>query len=106
MARSDSQLPKVLTETEYFVLSALVPTPLYGYRIVKEIEDRTRGDVKLSLASLYDALHRLQEVGLIEEFGQEVVDGRARKTYRLTAVGESALTRNSASYVCRSRKSR
>ena len=63
MKRESVRRQGSVTDNEYFVLKALIPNPLYGYRVIKEIEARTLGQVKLSVASLYDTLHRLQTAG-------------------------------------------
>ncbi len=85
-------MPKIITDNDYFVLTALVPDPLHGYQIVKEIDRRTDGEKKLSLASLYDTIRKLEQSGLIQLVGEpEVVDGRARKTYEITASGGDAI---------------
>lgn len=82
-----------VTDNEYLVLKALIPDPLHGYGVIKEIEARTQGEVKLSITSLYAALHRLQTAGLTKVVGDEIVDGRARKTYEITSLGDEAIAR-------------
>ena len=81
-----------VTDNQYLVLKALVPGPLHGYAIRKVIQDGTEGKLKLSLATLYDALHRLLEDGLIQRHGDKVIQGRVRRTYRITGLGERATT--------------
>ena len=74
------------------MLKALLPGPSYGYAIRKEIIGITGGDKKLSLATLYDALHRLLDDGLIDRAEDKVIDGRTRRTFRILGVGELALS--------------
>lgn len=76
------------------ILLALSDRPRHGYAIVQEIERRTRGSVRLGTGTLYTALKRLREDGLIEEAGdpEEAEAGaRRRRTYRLTRRGRTAL---------------
>ncbi len=91
MKRESGRRHGSLTDNEYFVLKALSSSPLYGYRVIKEVETRTLGEVRLSMASLYDALHRLQTAGLVEQVGDEIVDGRVRRMYEITGYGEEAI---------------
>jgi PadR family transcriptional regulator PadR len=80
-----------ISENEYYILNALVREPLYGYAIRREVERITDGRKKLSLATLYDALHRLFQEQLIERKGDEQVGGRIRRNYRITEAGRQAL---------------
>ncbi len=91
MKRERARRHNSVTDNEYFVLKALIPNPLYGYRVIKEIEARTLGAVRLSVASLYDTLHRLETAGLVKQLGDEIVDGRVRRTYEITGGGEEAV---------------
>jgi DNA-binding PadR family transcriptional regulator len=75
----------------YFVLAALLDGPLHGYAIVKRATQLSQGTVTLAAGTLYGALDRLAGEGLVAEDGQEIVAGRARRYYRLTDAGRSAL---------------
>lgn len=85
-----------MTEPTYFTLAALIDGPLHGYGIVKRAEEISGGTVRLRVGTLYGALERLLEQGLVEPAGEEVVDGRARRYYRLTGDGEAELRSESA----------
>jgi len=85
-----------VTDTEYYVLAALARGSRYGYAIRVEVERMTGGEKRLSLATLYDALHRLFQSGLIERGDDEQVGGRIRRTYRVAGAGEEALQRKYA----------
>lgn len=67
------------------VLSSLADGPKHGYALTKDIE--TFAGVHLAPGTLYAALDRLVERGLIE--GLEAV-GR-RRPYKITAVGATSL---------------
>ena len=75
----------------FLILSALAPTPLHGYAVIKEVarlsDDRTR----LAAGTLYAALDRLCDEGLVQVDREETVDGRLRRYYRLTDPGIAAL---------------
>jgi PadR family transcriptional regulator PadR len=85
-----------MREATYFILAALQGTPRHGYAIISFAADSSGGRVKLSTGTLYTALDRLSTAGLIETDRQEVVDGRARRYYRLTDVGMAALLTEAA----------
>ncbi len=82
-----------LTETTYFILLSLAPGPRHGYAIMKDVRQLSRGRVALSTGTLYSALKRLLDEGWIDraEAQQEPVDGRGRKDYRLTPLGQRIL---------------
>ena len=81
-----------ISDLQYLVLNSLIPNPLYGYAIRREVKDRTEGQIEPSLATLYDILHRSLEDGLIERAEDVVIDGRLRRTYRITSLGEKAMS--------------
>ncbi|WP_445270768.1 PadR family transcriptional regulator [Streptomyces sp. DSM 41634] len=80
-----------LTESQYFILAALQEGPLHGYGIIKAAEQATDGRVKLAVGTLYGALDRMERSGWIAADHEEIVDGRARRYYRLTEDGDGAL---------------
>jgi len=80
-----------MTGQAFFVLTALADGPRHGYGIVHEVEELSRGRVKLKIGSLYGVLDRLATEGLIEPDRDEPHDGRLRRYYRLTRDGRCAL---------------
>ena len=84
----ESQLP--LAPATFQILLALVDSERHGYAIMKEVTTRTEGAVRLGPGTLYGALKRLLEAGLVEEGGEradpELGDDR-RRYYRLTKLG-------------------
>lgn len=68
-----------------WVLSSLADGPKHGYALINDIEEFA--GVRLQPGTLYAALTRLVEAGLIEPTGP---DGR-RQPYRLTPAGAEAL---------------
>ncbi len=79
-----------LTPPVFHILLAISDGARHGYAIIKEVEVRSQGDVRLSTGTLYAAIKRLLGDGLIEETdsGKAVanVDER-RRYYCLTALG-------------------
>jgi len=65
---------------------------MYGYLIIKELERRSQGYFKFKEGTLYPALHRLEEVGLIRGEWQALPNGRQRRYYHITAKGLRRLT--------------
>jgi len=84
----DSFLP--LTPAVFHILVALGDGESHGYAIMQDILSRTRGSVRLSPGTLYGAVGRLLEDGLIEELDERSdpkLDDTRRRYYRLTNLG-------------------
>jgi PadR family transcriptional regulator PadR len=80
---------------DVILLSVLEAGPAYGYAIVSKLEQWTGGELNLSDGTIYPALHRLENAGLLES--HHVVEaGRRRRIYSLTDRGrvESARLRD------------
>lgn len=81
-----------LQEATLLILLALADVPRHGYAILKEVEALSQGRVVFSTGTLYGALARLLDQGLVERFEDEDrATGRGRKTYRLTSLGRGVL---------------
>jgi PadR family transcriptional regulator PadR len=61
--------------------------PMYGYQIIKELEQRSQGYFKFKEGTLYPALHRLEEAGLLGGRWQTLPNGRQRRYYHITEKG-------------------
>jgi len=88
---ADAFLP--LPVAEYHILVTLADVTKHGYGIMTEVEARTHGDVRLGPGTLYSALRRMSERGLIEEAGPPRRDGggERRLFYRITALGRDVV---------------
>ena len=87
-SESETNLP--LTPAMFHVLLALAGEDLHGYAILKEVELRTAGEVKLSTGTLYGIIKRLLNDGLVVELRQRPAaadDDERRRDYRLTPKG-------------------
>ncbi|HVF40017.1 MAG TPA: PadR family transcriptional regulator [Gemmatimonadaceae bacterium] len=83
------QQHEALTPLSAAILFALADGASHGYAIIKEIEDLTDGDMRPNTGSMYLALHRLLEEGLITESSGPGEDAR-RRYYRLSETGRAA----------------
>lgn len=80
-----------MTEQALYILASLVQGEAHGYGIARDAEELSDGRVRLTAGTLYGALKRLGEEGLVEPAGEREVQGRRRRYYRLTASGRVAL---------------
>ena len=82
---SDSVLP--LTPISFEVLLALLEGELHGYAILQAVEGRLAGKLPLRTGTMYRALARLMDEGLIERVGRDSDEDPRRRYYRITAFG-------------------
>ncbi len=80
-----------LRRPTYFILAALLDGPLHGYGVIKRVEELSDGELRLRAGTLYAALDRLSDQGLVMPDHEEVVSGRLRRYYRLTPEGGATL---------------
>ena len=84
-----AELP--LTAPLFHVLVSLADEDRHGYAIIKDVEDRTSGDVRLSTGTLYGIIKRLLADGWIAEARtRRSDDDERRRYYRLTPAGRDA----------------
>ncbi|MGD8202438.1 PadR family transcriptional regulator [Ornithinimicrobium sp. W1679] len=81
-----------LREPSFLILTALVNQPLHGYALLEAVEEASGGRVRLAVGSLYATLDRMAAQGWVAVAEEEVVNGRLRRTYEITAAGKSVLT--------------
>ena len=88
LASAEGQLP--LTPAVFHILLALADQDRHGYAIILDIAERTGGAMRLGTGTLYTAISRLLDGGLIEEPDERPdadQDDERRRYYRLTAFG-------------------
>jgi DNA-binding PadR family transcriptional regulator len=86
---AEGHLP--LTHVVYHVLLSLSGAARHGYGIIKDVEDRTGGRLVLEAGTLYAAIKRLRDDGLLDERdGPPDADAR-RRYYGLTELGTTVL---------------
>ena len=69
------------------LLCLIAQQPMYGYRIIKELEKMSEGYFKFKEGTLYPALHRLERADLILGRWQMLPSGQQRKYYHITDKG-------------------
>jgi PadR family transcriptional regulator, regulatory protein PadR len=77
-------------QLELVVLATLRDGPLHGYAIIRDIRERSGGDLDVLEGTLYPALHRLESLGLVKSRWATGA-GRRRRVYELTKKGRDAL---------------
>ena len=76
---------------ELAVLALLEDRSLYGFEIAKQIEERTGGSLRFTMASLYPMLYELEKRGLVKAQWEANPAGRDRRYYSLTTKGRKEL---------------
>ena len=72
------------------LLAALEGGPRHGYAVIEHLRETSGGHLDLPTGTIYPALHRLEQAGLIEG-SWSVVSGRRRRSYALTGSGVQEL---------------
>ncbi|HEX8630095.1 MAG TPA: PadR family transcriptional regulator [Catenuloplanes sp.] len=80
-----------IPEPTFFILTALADRPMHGYGVMLATRELSGGRLNLRPGTLYAALDRLAEDGLLAVDREEAVDGRLRRYYRLTDAGAATL---------------
>ena len=75
---------------QLLILRSLTTAPNHGYGITSRIHQFSNDVLKIEEGSLYPALYRLEEQGLIESEWQVTENNRKAKVYRLTRKGRAA----------------
>src|SRR5262245_11103526 len=82
-----------LSPHQFHILLALTDGERHGYALIQEIDRRTDGELQLGTGTLYTAIGRLQELGLIGDAGRE---HERRRYYRLMPLGRAVLRAETA----------
>ena len=83
---------------DLLILKVVALGPVHGYAIAQRLELVSRGVVQVPQGSLYPALHRLENRGLLAADWEETESGREAKFYRLTRKGRTQLETDAASW--------
>ena len=84
---AEQMLP--LTPLSFHILLALADADRHGYGIIKEVRERTNGEMNPGAGTLYAAVQRMLDDGLVAETDDRpaVGDDERRRYYRLTETG-------------------
>jgi len=81
---------------DMIVLAALASGSAHGYAVIEEIKRRSGGAFDLPEGTIYPALHRLEQAGLLKSTWTTADSGRRRRVYTLTRTGNRALVERRA----------
>jgi len=76
---------------EPLLLLIISMLPMYGYQIAKELNMRSYGYFKFSGSTIYSALRRLENEGLLLSSWQQVAQKQGRRYYEITGKGRQIL---------------
>lgn len=77
--------------TTLMVLKLLEQADMYGYQMIKELEERSDQVFSLKEGTLYPILHGLEKEGLIRSYASKTEQGRPRKYYAIQDRGRRLL---------------
>lgn len=80
-----------MTPLSFQILVALGDAPRHGYGIIKEIEESSGAPFASSTGTLYLAIQRLEQHGLLEEGDARPDQDSRRRYYRLTELGQAVV---------------
>jgi DNA-binding PadR family transcriptional regulator len=83
---------------EILILALVERRALHGYEIGRQIEERSGGTLRFTLASLYATLYRLEERGWLRSRWVEKAGQRRRCHYRITESGRKVLAAQRADW--------
>jgi transcriptional regulator len=89
--RRDSRGDMLLGTLDMMILRTLLPGPAHGHTIANVIEKLSDEVLQVEHGSLYPALHRLEDQGLIASFWGTSENNRKAKYYRMTQAGRKYL---------------
>jgi PadR family transcriptional regulator, regulatory protein PadR len=75
---------------DLLLLAVLAAGPAHGYAVISALRQRSEGTFDLPEGTVYPALHRLEDAGLLSSSWADA-DGRRRRVYALTSKGAAAL---------------
>lgn len=91
-----SELPQ--GTLDLLILKVVAIGPVHGYAIAQRLEQVSRGVVQVPQGSLYPALHRLENRGLLAADWKDTETGREAKFYELTGKGRKQLETEAADW--------
>ena len=95
---ADAPLSLLKGTLDVLVLKALTWGPMHGFAVAAWIEQGTAGALLVEDGALYQALHRMEERGLIEGEWGTTENNRRAKFYRMTRRGRQHLGAETATW--------
>jgi PadR family transcriptional regulator, regulatory protein PadR len=83
---------------DLLILKVVALGPVHGYAIAQRLQQVSRDVVQVPQGSLYPALHRLENRGLLSADWNETETGREAKFYNLTRKGRAQLEKETANW--------
>lgn len=83
---------------DLLILRTLALDPLHGAAVADRISQITRGTFQVKAGSLFPALHRLEQAGLLDGSWEHTQEGRRVKAYSLTRAGRRQLDAATANW--------
>lgn len=87
----DTMTPLLKGTVDLLILQSLRQAPQHGYEVSRWVHERTEGVLGVEDAALYQALHRLEDKGLVESEWGLSENNRRAKYYQLTSEGRRQL---------------
>lgn len=96
MATSRSDIPQ--GTLDLLILKIVASGPIHGYAVAQRLQQLSRDVLQVTQGSLYPALHRLENRGLLTSEWMRSDTGRDAKFYRLTRKGRGRLGEEEAGW--------
>src|SRR4026207_2178984 len=90
-SRTDARGDMLQGTLDMLILRTLIAGPAHGHTIAHVIEKGSDDVLQVEHGSLYPALHRLEDQGLIASFWGTSENNRRAKYYRMTPEGKKHL---------------
>ena len=82
---------------DLLLLAILAESPAHGYAVIESLRTRSHGTFDLPEGTIYPALHRLENQGLLSSQWSEE-SARRKRVYQLTSKGQQALAKRQAEW--------
>ena len=96
---SRNQADALRGSLDLLVLKTLSLAPMHGWGISQRIQQLSTGVLEVNQGSLYPALQRLEQEGLVESEWGTTENNRQARYYRLTRAGRRALAEEQESWL-------
>lgn len=73
--------------TNLLILHLLKSKDMYGYEIIRKLEEKSDNTFQFKEGTLYPVLHRLEKEGYVKSYKKKGTSGRVRKYYKITDRG-------------------